>query len=126
MLQTSPIFITIQHLCFSFQTLQFHAFFTARSVNSSSGMIVTDVNGSLKQVLYLLKVNFFKKLCPVIFRYYRHFFEFSFVKMFFGLPLDVNLKSQKFKKWREFLIITGLSFKKSTYKKCSTLGNRTI
>ena len=39
--------------------------------------------------------------------------------MLFGLTLDVDLKSQKFKKWRGFLIITGLSFKKSTYKKCS-------
>ena len=45
--------------------------------------------------------------------------------MFFCLPLDVDLKSQKFKKWREFLIITGLSFRKSTYKKCSPLENLT-
>ena len=42
-------------------------------------------------------------------------------EMFFGLPLDVDVKSQKFKKWREFLIITGLSFLKRTYKKCSPL-----
>ena len=44
--------------------------------------------------------------------------------MFFGLPLDVNLKSEKFKKWRDFVIITGLSFQKNTYKKCSPLGTK--
>ena len=42
--------------------------------------------------------------------------------MFFGLPLGIDIKSQKFKKWWEFLIVTGVSFKKSTYKKCSPLG----
>ena len=51
-------------------------------------------------------------LIPVIFRNSRRFFEFLLYEMFFGLPLDVELKSQKFKKWREFLIITALSFLK--------------
>ena len=41
--------------------------------------------------------------------------------MFLGLALDTDLKSQKFKKWREFLCITGLRFSSSTYKKCSPL-----
>ena len=43
--------------------------------------------------------------------------------MFFGLPFDVNLKSQKFINWREFLIITGLRFLKKYLKKCSPLDN---
>ena len=72
-------------------------------------------SGKPKTSLYILKVNifykyFFKKLSPVIFRNSRHFLNFLLYEMFFGLPLDVDLKSQKFKKWREFLIITGLSF----------------
>ena len=41
--------------------------------------------------------------------------------MFFGLPLDVNLKSQKFKKLRGFLIITELSFLKKYLWKYSPL-----
>ena len=31
-------------------------------------------------------------------------------EMFLDLPKDVDQKSLKFKKWRDFLIITGLSF----------------
>ena len=55
---------------------------------------------------------FFLKLIPVIFRNFHHFFAFLLNEMFFGLPLGIDLKSQKFKKWREFLIVTELIFEK--------------
>ena len=73
-----------------------------------------------------LKVNifykyFFQKLSPVIFRNSRHFLDFYYMKCFLVCHQMSTRSHKNLKKWREFLIITGLSFLKSTYKKCSPL-----